>query len=92
MIRYKFPERAGALHEFLERINDLASICYFNYQYTGEREGHALIGLEFSSEDGQTMLDRTETDEVLSKHYHRLTTRLPGGCLRRGMVANINDA
>lgn len=48
-IRLAFPERAGALGEFLRLIEGTASICYFNYLYTGEREGRALLGLEFAS-------------------------------------------
>jgi threonine dehydratase len=27
----------------------LASLCYFNYAYSGERVGRALVGMEFSS-------------------------------------------
>ena len=37
LFHYEFPERAGALHEFLGRIEDLANICYFNYQYRRTR-------------------------------------------------------
>ncbi len=45
-----FYERPGALHEFLEEtICGRANICYFNYRYSGERIGRALIGLEFES-------------------------------------------
>jgi len=44
----EFYERAGALHAFLTRtIRGRASFCYFNYAYSGERVGRALIGLEF---------------------------------------------
>lgn len=43
-----FYERPGALLDFLESvIQDRANFCYFNYRYTGERIGRALIGLEF---------------------------------------------
>ncbi|MEM1166716.1 MAG: pyridoxal-phosphate dependent enzyme [Planctomycetota bacterium] len=50
-----FPERAGAMLEFMHRVRDIANICYFNYQYTGEAEGHSLLAFEFASE-----ADRTE--------------------------------
>ena len=71
MIRYEFPERPGALHEFLQRISDLASVCYFNYLYTGERIGRALVGLEFASDaDRDAMLHRLRTNEKL-RHSHR---------------------
>ncbi|MEO0796674.1 MAG: pyridoxal-phosphate dependent enzyme [Verrucomicrobiota bacterium] len=44
----EFYERHGALHDFLSNtIRDRANLCYFNYRYTGERIGRALIGLEF---------------------------------------------
>ena len=45
-----FYERPGALHDFLaRRIQGKASLCYFNYQQSGERIGRALIGLDFPS-------------------------------------------
>ncbi|GAB4317635.1 MAG: threonine ammonia-lyase, biosynthetic [Candidatus Sumerlaeia bacterium] len=50
-IKFEFPERAGALRDFLQRIRNTANICYFNYVYTGERVGRALMGFEFSSEN-----------------------------------------
>ncbi|MFC0019195.1 pyridoxal-phosphate dependent enzyme [Roseibacillus persicicus] len=49
-LKLHFYERAGALHDFLDRhIRGSASMCYFNYRQTGERIGRALIGLDFSS-------------------------------------------
>lgn len=50
-IRIEFPERAGALGEFLNDNCREASIVYFNYGYTGERVGRALIGFDFTSAD-----------------------------------------
>ncbi len=49
-IKIEFPERAGALHDFLLSNCQEASIVYFNYSYTGERVGRALIGFDFRSE------------------------------------------
>jgi threonine dehydratase len=46
-----FPERPGALTEFLERISSLASICYFNYVHSGEQVGRALAVFSFGSRD-----------------------------------------
>jgi threonine dehydratase len=44
-----FYERPGALHDFLkEHVAARGNICYFNYTYTGERVGRALLGIEFS--------------------------------------------
>lgn len=47
-LRLDFYERAGALHDFLDKIvRGRASISYFNYRQSGERIGRALIGLDF---------------------------------------------
>ena len=47
----EFYERPGALHSFLTKtIRGRGSFCYFNYLYSGERVGRALIGIDFSSE------------------------------------------
>lgn len=48
-LRLDFYERSGALAEFLRKyLGADENICYFNYLYTGERVGRALIGIEFS--------------------------------------------
>jgi len=58
-VHIEFPERAGAFLDFMERIADLASLCYFNYTYTGERVGRALVGMEFdTAEDRETIRER----------------------------------
>ena len=58
-VKIEFPERSGALMAFMERIADIASMCYFNYAYSGERVGRALVGLEFDSpEMRQECMDR----------------------------------
>ena len=46
----EFYERPGALHSYLTKtIRGRGSFCYFNYHYTGERVGRALIGIDFES-------------------------------------------
>ncbi len=45
-----FHERPGALAELLRAVSPHANLCYFNYLYSGERVGRALLGFEFSSE------------------------------------------
>ena len=52
-INIEFPERAGAFLEFMGEVKDVASLCYFNYAYSGERVGRALVGMEFSSLESQ---------------------------------------
>lgn len=46
----EFHERAGALAEFLRAVSPHANLCYFNYVYSGERVGRAMLGFEFTSE------------------------------------------
>lgn len=46
-----FPERAGALRDFLAATHNGGNICYFNYTTSGEQVGHALIGFEFDTAD-----------------------------------------
>ncbi|MFP4156000.1 MAG: pyridoxal-phosphate dependent enzyme [Opitutales bacterium] len=46
----EFHERAGALADFLRTISPHCNLCYFNYVYSGERVGRALLGFEFESE------------------------------------------
>ncbi|MCC6547772.1 pyridoxal-phosphate dependent enzyme [Candidatus Sumerlaeota bacterium] len=49
-MKFEFPERAGALRDFLRAVQHVGSMVYCNYVYTGERVGHALMGFEFDSE------------------------------------------
>lgn len=58
LLALDFYERPGALHDFMNTaLRDKASFCYFNYRYSGERVGRALIGLDFDSEaDAQKFL------------------------------------
>lgn len=51
-VRIEFPERPGAFLGFMERVADLANLCYFNYANTGERVGRALVGMEAGNEAG----------------------------------------
>lgn len=53
-VEVEFPERAGALLAFMQAIRPVASLCYFNYSYTGERVGRALIGLDFDQAEDLT--------------------------------------
>lgn len=45
----EFPERPGAFQEFMGAVGRFANLCYFNYQYSGEHVGRAMVGLEFLS-------------------------------------------
>jgi threonine dehydratase len=50
-VHIEFPERSGAFLDFMEQVADIASLCYFNYEYTGERVGRALVGMEFDTQE-----------------------------------------
>ena len=52
-VNIEFPERAGALLQFMVEVKNLASLCYFNYAYSGERVGRALVGMEFDTEQAR---------------------------------------
>lgn len=53
MMHVKFPERRGALREFMRKISATGNLCYFNYAYSGESIGRALMGFEFDSDDAR---------------------------------------
>ena len=72
-IKLEFPERAGALRDFLQHFRGAANMCYFNYAYTGEQVGRALLGFEFPSEDEQfsfktTLANSGQTYTEISQH------------------------
>ncbi len=57
MAMVEFPERPGALLEFMEDVSKLSNICYFNYSNSGEMVGRALMGFEFdNAEKRETFL------------------------------------
>lgn len=62
-LNVQFPERKGALRDLLRTISSAANICYFNYAYSGEVIGRALMGFEFSSAENKEkffeLLDNT---------------------------------
>lgn len=87
-INIEFPERAGAFLQFMTEVKDIASLCYFNYAYSGERVGRALVGMEFASLDQQQsclqcIMEMSSHDggciraarEVSDEIFYRLTGR-----------------
>ena len=44
----QFPNRPGALKEFMQGAGRVANVCYMNYTDDGETEGFALMGFEFN--------------------------------------------
>lgn len=49
LMHIQFPERKGALRDFMRRISGVANVCYFNYAYSGEAVGRAIMAFEFDS-------------------------------------------
>ncbi len=49
LMHIHFPERKGALRDFMRQISGVANVCYFNYAYSGEAIGRAIMGFEFDS-------------------------------------------
>ena len=44
----QFPNRPGALREFMREAGKQANVCYMNYTDDGQTEGFALMGFEFA--------------------------------------------
>jgi threonine dehydratase len=49
LMHVHFPERKGALRDFMRTVSGMANVCYFNYVYSGEAIGRALMGFEFAT-------------------------------------------
>lgn len=71
-----FPERRGALRDFLRKVSGVANLCYFNYAYSGESIGRAIMGFEFESAEDQqkfpglvktTMVTCRPVDEAVAR-------------------------
>ena len=61
-----FPERRGALREFMRRVSSTANVCYFNYAYSGESIGRAIMGFEFDEAGGPERLAALTADGVVT--------------------------
>jgi threonine dehydratase len=49
LLHVHFPERKGALRDFMRKASRTSNVCYFNYTYSGEAIGRALMGFEFAT-------------------------------------------
>ena len=62
----EFANRPGALREFMREASKLANVCYMNYTDTGQTEGQALMGFDFTDIARQTeFLDWLRGSEIL---------------------------
>ncbi len=65
-LQVDFPERKGALRDFMRRVSAVANLCYFNYAYSGESIGRALMGFEFTSDEHRETFLKQMEDSVVS--------------------------
>ncbi|MES2626561.1 MAG: pyridoxal-phosphate dependent enzyme [Pseudomonadota bacterium] len=49
LLLIQFPERKGALRDFMRKASEVSNVCYFNYTYSGEAVGRSLMGFEFDT-------------------------------------------
>jgi threonine dehydratase len=81
-IELEFHERSGALTDLLQVLGPKTNLCYFNYSYSGERVGRALMGFEF--EDAASQADfKDELDNAA--HAYRSYRELSSGLLSKIM-------
>ncbi len=66
LMHIQFPERKGALRDFMRKISGIANVCYFNYATTGEAVGRAMMGFEFDSENRRDEFLDTIKDTIVT--------------------------
>lgn len=75
-ITLEFHERPGALGEFLRAVSPHSNLCYFNYVYSGERVGRALLGFEFDDEaQNQNFSKVLDSAKDAYRAYERVSER-----------------
>jgi threonine dehydratase len=79
-ITLEFHERPGALAEFLRAVSPHANLCYFNYVYSGERVGRALLGFEFEAQEKH---DHFTSVLESAHHSYRIYERVSHATMRR---------
>ena len=79
-ITLEFHERPGALAEFLKTVSPHSNLCYFNYVYSGERVGRALLGFEFEDAEGNERFDLVLKS---AEHAYRAYERVSENSIKR---------
>ena len=78
VFRMEFPERPGALLDFLEKLGNKWNITLFHYRNLGSAFGKVLVGIQDCSKNKQLLkryLKRTgytfieETSNIAYKHF-----------------------
>lgn len=69
----RFPQRAGALKEFLNVLGPEDDIAHFEYTKKNNREsGPALVGIELQNKDDfQPLLDRMSKADIKFEHLNK---------------------
>lgn len=68
LMHIHFPERKSALRDFLRDISGIANVCYFNYAYSGEVIGRALMGFEFDTPEKRKEFIRLIESSLVKCH------------------------
>ena len=79
-ITLEFHERPGALADFLKSVSPHSNLCYFNYVYSGERVGRALLGFEFEDAEGNERFDLVLKS---AEHAYRAYERVSENSIKR---------
>ena len=79
-ITLEFHERPGALAEFLKIVSPHSNLCYFNYVYSGERVGRALLGFEFEDAEGKERFDQVLKS---AEHAYRAYEQVSENSIKR---------
>ena len=57
LVRFEFPERPGALLQFLEGMGSLWNISLFHYRNHGAAYGRVLVGAQVAEQDHDAFRD-----------------------------------
>lgn len=60
LFRIEFPERPGALLNFLEKLGQQFNISLFHYRNHGAAEGRILAGIQMGDETAETLLAKLQ--------------------------------
>jgi len=68
----KFPQRAGALRDFLNLLGPNDDITHFQYTKKNNREsGPAMVGIELTNaEDFDTLLQKMKNESIIFRHLN----------------------
>ena len=76
IFRFQFPERLGALIDFLSKMSGNWNISMFHYRNQGGNFGRVLMGFEVKPEDGERFIQHLEQigytyfEETQNPAYH----------------------